>query len=49
MNDHVTIFIGLLALIVIIYRIVFLAIPMFMTGIATKNTATVFKSLTLLV
>jgi hypothetical protein len=49
MNKNVTIFIGILALIVIIYRIIFMAMPMFISGVTTKNPTLVFKSLTLLV
>ena len=48
-DDKLSIFIGILAIIVIIYRITFLAIPMFMEGFAKNNIKIMFESLTLLV
>lgn len=41
--------ISILALIVFIYRLIYLGYPMFLEGIKTKNYDIVFKSLTMLV
>jgi len=41
--------ISILAIIVFIYRLVYLGYPMFLEGIKTKNYDIVFKSLTMLV
>lgn len=41
--------ISILALIVFIYRLIYLGYPMFLEGIKTKNYDMVFKSLTTLV
>jgi hypothetical protein len=48
-EDKLSIFIGILAIIVIIYRISFLAIPMFMEGFVKNDVKIMFESLTLLV
>lgn len=48
-EDKLSIFVGILAIIVIIYRIMFLAVPMFVEGFLKKNMKMMFESLTLLV
>lgn len=48
-NELVDYTFGFLSLIVVIYRIVFVMIPMATNAIADKDTAELFKSFTLLV
>jgi len=48
-EDKLAIFVGILAIIVIIYRIMFLAIPMFVEGFIKKDMKIMFESMTLLV
>ena len=48
-TKEIQIFIGILALIVVLYRLMFLMIPMFSEGFKEKNYAKMFKSLSLLV
>jgi hypothetical protein len=48
-HDPLAIIMGTLALLILIYRIKYVAIPIFMVGIASNDWATVFKSFTLLV
>lgn len=43
------IFIGFLATIVVLYRLIFMMIPMFKEGYKTNDYAKMFKSLSLLV
>lgn len=45
----IPVLIGSLSVIIILYRIVFLMIPMFREGIQTKNVKQMFESLTMLV
>ena len=47
-TKQLQIFIGFLATIVIIYRLIFMMIPMFYAGYKDKNYAKMFKSLSLL-
>ncbi len=48
-NLNLAIIIGLMALIVFIYRFFFLLIPMLVKGIKTKKTKLIFDSFTMLV
>ena len=47
-RDKLTIFVGFMALIIYIYRLIFIMSPMFKKGIITKNVPLIFKSFTLL-
>ena len=48
-TEALQIIIGIFAVIVVMYRIVFMMIPMFVTGVKTIDYATIFKSITLIV
>lgn len=48
-EEKLAIFIGILAVIVIIYRILFLAVPTFMKGFNKNDMKIMFESITLLV
>lgn len=48
-NDNLATVIGIFALIVVIYRIVYLMIPMLINGIKKNNYYDIFNSFTLIV
>ena len=47
-TDKLTIFIGFMALLIYIYRLIFIMYPMLKQGIISKNIPLIFKSFTLL-
>lgn len=49
MKENLAIIIGIMSIFIIIYRIVFLMIPMLMSGIYTNNLTQIMESLTLLI
>ena len=49
MKEKLAIIIGIMSIFIVIYRIIFLMIPMFMTGINTNNLTKIMESLTLLI
>ena len=49
MKLNVDTVVGGMAIIVVLYRIIFMMIPMLQSGIATKNIPLAFKSFTLVV
>ena len=48
-NEKLATIMGIFALLVVIYRIVYLMIPMFIKGINTRNYYDIFNSFTLIV
>lgn len=49
MKNLLSIIIGIMSIIIIIYRIIYLMIPMIKNSIKNKNIYTLFESLTLLI
>ena len=49
MENIITIFAGIMSFFVVIYRIIYLMIPMINNSIKTENIYTFFKALTLLI
>lgn len=48
-EEIIAIIMGILSIIVVIYRIISIGLPMFLIGIEEKNISTIFKSMTTLV
>ena len=49
MKEKLAIVIGIMSILIILYRITYLMIPMLMTGIHTNNLTQIMESLTLLI
>lgn len=49
MKDSLAIIVGIMSIFIIFYRILFLMIPMLMSGLKTNNLTTIMESLTLLI
>ena len=49
MNDKIATIVGILAIIVVLYRIIYLMIPMLIKGIKERRPVDIFNSFTLIV
>jgi hypothetical protein len=49
MNEKLATIMGIFALLVVLYRIIYLMIPMLISGIKTGNVLDIFNSFTLIV
>jgi hypothetical protein len=49
MNNYITVLVGIMSILIIIYRIIYLMIPMIKFSIEKKNIYKFFESLTLLI
>ncbi len=49
MKENLAIIVGVMSILIILYRISFLMLPMILTGIKTNNLSKIMESLTLLI